>query len=69
MQYSGHYEHWRFNTGFDQGWDEAYDFFALDRAGNSAVSELGFKGYVAKRKAQEHIRQTGLSNNVWEFGE
>ncbi|OJA21032.1 hypothetical protein AZE42_05540 [Rhizopogon vesiculosus] len=66
-RFSGHYEHWRFNTGFDQGWNEAYDFFALDRAGKPAVSELGFKGYVAKRKVQEHIREKGVSDNIWEF--
>lgn len=47
----------------------AYDFFTSDRAGQVAVSELGFKGCIAKRKAQDHIREYGRSNNIWEFGE
>ncbi|KAG1731560.1 glycoside hydrolase family 5 protein [Suillus lakei] len=66
-RFPSHYEHWRFEAGFDKGWVEAYDFFAFDRAGQAAVSELGFKGYIAKRKVQDHIRENGRSNNLWEF--
>ncbi|KAG2105815.1 glycoside hydrolase family 5 protein [Suillus discolor] len=68
-RFPSYYEHWRFEAGFDQGWVVAYDFFAFDRAGQVAVSELGFKGCIAKRKAQDHIREYGRSNNIWEFGE
>ncbi|KAG1834880.1 glycoside hydrolase family 5 protein [Suillus variegatus] len=68
-RFPSYYEHWRFEAGFDQGWVVAYDFFTSDRAGQVAVSELGFKGCIAKRKAQDHIREYGRSNNIWEFGE
>ncbi|KAG1903058.1 glycoside hydrolase family 5 protein [Suillus fuscotomentosus] len=66
-RFPSYYEHWRFEAGFDQGWVVAYDFFTFDRAGQVAVSELGFKGCIAKRKAQDHIREYGRSNNIWEF--
>ncbi|KAG1823741.1 glycoside hydrolase superfamily [Suillus subaureus] len=68
-RFPSYYEHWRFEAGFDQGWVVAYDFFTFDRAGQPTVSELGFKGCIAKRKAQDHIRENGRSNNIWEFGE
>jgi hypothetical protein len=66
-RFPSYYEHWRFEAGFDQGWVVAYDFFTFDRVGQPAVSELGFKGCIAKRKAQDHIRENGRSNNIWEF--
>jgi hypothetical protein len=68
-RFPSYYEHWRFEAGFDQGWVVAYDFFTFDRVGQPAVSELGFKGCIAKRKAQDHIRENGRSSNIWEFGE
>lgn len=66
-QYPGDYEHWRFADGFIQGWDDAYTFFALSYGGAATVSEIGFKGAWAKRRAAEHARQKG-DKGLWEFG-
>ncbi|KAG2357817.1 glycoside hydrolase family 5 protein [Suillus spraguei] len=68
-RFPGYYEHWCFEAGFDQGWVVAYEFFTFDHAGQAAVSELGFKGCIAKRKGQDYIRENGRSSNIWEYGE
>jgi hypothetical protein len=64
-QYSGHYEHWRFESGFNRGWQDAYLFFNF--AAGSSVSELGFKDEWAKRRLAEHASDKGKTN-LWEFG-
>lgn len=66
-QYPGDYEHWRFADGFIQGWDDAYTFFSLSRGQGASVSEIGFKGAWAKRRAAEHSRQKG-DKGLWEYG-
>lgn len=65
-QYNGHYEHWRFGDGFLRGWDDAYAFFALELG--LSLSELGFKGQWAKRRAYTHSKEKGHSGCIWEFG-
>ncbi|KZS91157.1 glycoside hydrolase [Sistotremastrum niveocremeum HHB9708] len=66
-KYPGHYEHWRFELGFQQGWDDAFVFFNF-RDSSASVSEIGFRGQLARRRSSEHIREKGESN-VWEYGE
>lgn len=66
-QYPGDYEHWRFADGFIQGWDDAYTFFSLSYGRGASVSEIGFKGAWAKRRAAEHARQKG-DKGLWEYG-
>ncbi|THH11948.1 hypothetical protein EW145_g355 [Phellinidium pouzarii] len=64
-RFKGHYEHWRFQDGFIRGWDDAYTFFSFDLG--SSISEIGFKGQWAKRRAQAHCRGKGDSGNIWEY--
>ncbi|KAH7920763.1 glycoside hydrolase family 5 protein [Leucogyrophana mollusca] len=66
-QYPGYYEHWRFEQGFNQGWDDAYLFLTSSLSTENSASELGFKGSWAKRKTQDHIRVTASNSNIWEF--
>ncbi len=66
-QYLGRYEHWRFEEGFLQGWDDAYLFFAQNMG--SAVVELGFKDQWARRRITAYVRERGSSQNLWEFGD
>ncbi|THH07031.1 hypothetical protein EW146_g9442 [Bondarzewia mesenterica] len=67
-QYPGHYQHWRFGEGFVRGWDDAYTFFSSTGTATAGgvVSEIGFKGAWAKRRAAEHVRERG-EGNIWEF--
>lgn len=65
-QYKGKYEHWRFEDGFIRGWEDAYAFFSLT-VGRS-ISEIGFKGQWAKRRAAAHAQEKGHSGSIWEFG-
>jgi len=67
-QHPGHYEHWRFDEGFIQGWEDAWLFFAsvASLPPRASVPELGFRGPWAKQRAQEHARRKGASN-LWEF--
>ena len=55
--FKGHYEHWRFETGFRRGWDDAFLFLAFAppqaAAAGAALSELGFKGQWVRRRAEE----------------
>jgi aryl-phospho-beta-D-glucosidase BglC (GH1 family) len=64
-QYPGHYEHWRFSIGYEKGWDDAYRFFTTASVGHT-IPEIGFKGTLAKARAEEHVREKG-SSNIWEF--
>ncbi|KAI0078599.1 glycoside hydrolase [Panus rudis PR-1116 ss-1] len=67
-RYPGNYEHWRFEAGFLQGWDDAWTFidFVNSSPGNGAILELGFRGPWAKRRVQQHATTRG-SNALWEF--
>lgn len=64
-RYNGDYEHWRFVDGFNEGWEDAYVFFSLTIG--QTVSEIGFKGQWAKRRAFAHGREKGHSGSIWEF--
>ena len=68
--YEGTYEHWRFETGFKQGWEDAFLFFCFtpNAVVEPQVSELGFVGQWLKRRMLEHASDHGTSKNVWEFG-
>ncbi|KAH7887222.1 glycoside hydrolase family 5 protein [Phlebopus sp. FC_14] len=68
-QYPGHYEHWRFEKGYNQGWEDAYRFFLDKDATAFAVPELGFKGSWKKKRAQGHVIECGSSGSIWEYGE
>lgn len=67
-QYPGHYEHWRFSKGYDQGWEDAYRFLLHNVANEHAVSELGFQGLWTKKRVYDHGIQNGFGNNLWEYG-
>lgn len=64
------YEHWRFELGFLQGWDDAFLFFTFKPNGPAepCVSELGFVGEWLKRRRAEHVSEKGHNQYVWEFG-
>ncbi|KAG9308207.1 glycoside hydrolase family 5 protein [Chiua virens] len=66
-QYPGHYEHWRFNKGYDQGWEDAYRFLLHNVAIHRVVSELGFQGPWKKKRAHDHGVENGFGNNLWEY--
>lgn len=67
------YEHWRFDLGFQQGWDDAFLFFEFVPEGLSAsetaISQLGFVGQWLKVRTKEHVVKYGNGKNVWEYGE
>lgn len=65
------YEHWRFELGFKQGWDDTFMFLSFKPASQVEMpsSELGFIGQWKKRRTAEHIAEKGKGKNVWEFGE
>lgn len=67
-RYQGHYEHWRFDRGYNQGWEDAYYFLTarVEEHGGS-VCELGFKGFWKKKRVGEHAVKEGSSGNLWEF--
>lgn len=70
MQYPGHYEHWRFDKGYDRGWEDAYYFLtAKAEELGGPVYELGFQGFWKRKRVGEHILKEGSSGNLWEFGE
>jgi len=64
-RYPGKYEHWRFNDGFIQGWDDAYAFFAS--AGGPVLPELGYKGAWSKIRERTHVINRGSGPCVWEY--
>lgn len=65
------YEHWRFERGFMQGWDDAFLFFSFkpNVPTETCVSELGFVGEWLKRRRMEHVSDNGDSPNIWEYGQ
>ncbi|KAH0826810.1 glycoside hydrolase family 5 protein [Lanmaoa asiatica] len=66
-QYPGHYEHWRFNRGYDRGWGDAYQFLLHNVVSKRVVSELGFQGVWKKKRVHDHGVENGFSNNLWEY--
>ncbi|KIJ59987.1 glycoside hydrolase family 5 protein [Hydnomerulius pinastri MD-312] len=66
-QYPGNYEHWRFEKGYSQGWEDAYRFLLNKDTSHAVVPELGFKGSWKKKRAHEHGTEDGFSGNLWEY--
>ncbi|PFH48234.1 glycoside hydrolase family 5 protein [Amanita thiersii Skay4041] len=61
-KHPGHYEHWRFEKGFKDAWEEAYRFFDWGvLSGRVSVSELGFVSARARSLAGD------LGGNYWEY--
>ncbi|KAI6027052.1 glycoside hydrolase family 5 protein [Pisolithus marmoratus] len=67
-QYPARYEHWRFEEGYDQGWEDAYYFLTSDLFEHGAVNELGLRGIWKKKRVHEHALREGRSDNLWEYG-
>ncbi|KAJ4479076.1 glycoside hydrolase superfamily [Lentinula aciculospora] len=63
------FEHWRFEEGFDQGWEDclAFYFGNSPTAGALFGSELGFVGPWKRLRTEGHRREKGDSKMVWEF--
>jgi len=64
-KYPGHYEHWRFEDGFIDGWADAYLFFASSSHGTA--SEIGFIAALKKKRTAVHKESKGSSNSLWEY--
>jgi hypothetical protein len=60
-------DHWRFETGFLQGWNDGKLFFTF--SGNTSLSEIGYKTEWIKRRVAEHASAKGGGEFLWEFGE
>lgn len=67
-QYPAHYEHWRFEKGYDQGWEDAFYFLTSSVFEHGAVSELGLEGIWRKKRVYEHALRDGRSDHLWEYG-
>ncbi|PVF99726.1 glycoside hydrolase [Serendipita vermifera] len=59
-------EHWRFEMGFLQGWNDGKLFFSFP--GNTSLSEIGYKAEWTKRRVAEHVATKGGGDFLWEFG-
>ncbi|CAG8611959.1 10008_t:CDS:1, partial [Acaulospora colombiana] len=59
-------EHWRFEMGFLQGWNDGKLFFSFP--GNTSLSEIGYKAEWTKRRVAEHAAAKGGGDHLWEFG-
>ncbi|KAI5984851.1 glycoside hydrolase family 5 protein [Pisolithus albus] len=66
-QYPAHYEHWRFEKGYDQGWEDAFYFLTSSVFEHGAVSELGLEGIWRKKRVYEHALRDGRSDHLWEY--
>ncbi|CAG7849291.1 Glucan 1,3-beta-glucosidase 3; AltName: Full=Exo-1,3-beta-glucanase 3 [Serendipita indica DSM 11827] len=58
-------EHWRFEMGFLQGWNDGKLFFTF--SGETSLSEIGYMGEWLKRRVAEHVSAKGSSDLVWEY--
>jgi len=58
-------EHWRFEMGFLQGWDDGKLFFSFP--GNTSLSEIGYMGEWKRRRVAEHVAAKKGGDFVWEF--
>jgi hypothetical protein len=60
-------EHWRFEMGFLQGWNDGKLFLSFP--GDSSRSEIGYMAEWTKRRVAEHVAVKGGGEFLWEFGE
>ncbi|KAJ3834913.1 glycoside hydrolase superfamily [Lentinula raphanica] len=59
------FEHWRFEEGFKQGWNDSMTFFfGGEELGGS---EIGFWGQWKRLRTEAHRKERGNSKMVWEF--
>ncbi|KAK0454061.1 glycoside hydrolase superfamily [Desarmillaria tabescens] len=66
-QNPGAFEHWRFEQGYYQGWEDCLAFYWGSTTGELVGSEIGFKGQWKKLRTEAHRREKGDSEMVWEF--
>jgi hypothetical protein len=60
------HEFWRFEDGYNKGWEDA-KLFAAAIPQSTSTSELGYQERWTKLRAQEHVAEKGSSPNIWEF--
>lgn len=60
------YEHWRFDAGFMQGFEDQKDFIKLSPGVTFAI--IGFRDQWGKGRAAEHEQSFGGNEFLWEFG-
>jgi hypothetical protein len=58
---------WRFELGFEQGWNDARMFFEHSAGSVRTVSQLGFVEERSKRRRAEHVLEHG-DDGVFHFG-
>lgn len=58
-------EHWRFEMGFLQGWNDGKLF--MNFPGNTSRSEIGYMTEWTRRRVAEHVAAKGGGDLVWEF--
>ncbi|KAF5339671.1 hypothetical protein D9757_014856 [Collybiopsis confluens] len=61
------FEHWRFEEGFDRGWEDCIAFFYGSTTGELQGSEIGFVGQWKRVRVEAHRREKGDGKMVWEF--
>ncbi|KIK64643.1 glycoside hydrolase family 5 protein [Collybiopsis luxurians FD-317 M1] len=61
------FEHWRFEEGFSQGWEDCIAFFFGSTDGELTGSEIGYVGQWKRVRTEAHRREKGESKMVWEF--
>lgn len=64
-------EHDRFQAGLQQGWTDALMFINTQGppgSGQRATSKMGFVHEWCKRRLQEHEKQRGGGEWLWEYG-
>jgi len=59
-------EHWRFEMGFLQGWNDGKLFMSFP--GDNSLSEIGYMTEWTRRRVAEHIGVKGGGEFLWEFG-
>lgn len=64
-------EHDRFQAGLQQGWADALMFIDTQGppgSGQRSTSKMGFVHEWCKRRLQEHQKQRGGGEWLWEYG-
>lgn len=61
-------EHWRFEEGFNRGWEDACAFFERNQSltGGDNGAEIGFIGQWAMVRTEVHKREKG-DGSIWEY--
>lgn len=59
-------EHWRFEMGFLQGWNDGKLFMSFP--GGTSRSEIGYTMEWTRRRVAEHTAVKGGGEFLWEFG-